>query len=611
MNSNPVVGGARRCLCLMLLTALAACSGVDRATQQSPARQMLEKQAVEVLRMRPSLATRMGLTDEDLGIRVNDAMDNYNSTHMREWRRSIRAMRQELRALPEGALDPLTRDAMDDVYSQLLGASEIPFGFIDSYGRHRPYVINQIDHPLAYIPDMMVNFQRLQNAEDVGDYLRRMWALSELVAGVLSKFNEDASAGWLPPKPVLQGGLVFIEEFTSVPPEEHRLVTHLLDTIERNGILTEEERAKVRNEAIAVMYRVVYPSYRNAAKEVRERLPQATTQAGLWARPRGEQFYQRAIVTEARTRKDAEKIHDIGLAEVARILGEMDRKLKALGLNSGSVAERMRGLAREKRFLYADTDEGRAALIERVRGVAKDMESRLPDYSGRLPGQAVEIRRVPVELQAGKAMGYYSGPPADGKGPGTFWLNLRAMDELPWFQLPTLTYHETVPGHHLQIALARTRSDRPSLWRYTTNSAFSEGWALYAERLAWEMGVYEDAPYADLGRLQDELLRAARLVVDTGLHYKRWSMSKAISYMAETTGKGEAEVRAETVRYMATPAQALSYKLGMMAILEMREAARASMGEEFVLADFHDKVLATGPVSMPLLKREIGTWSAR
>ena len=576
--------------------------------ESAAALELLQSHAGTVMKLRPSYATRMGLTDEDLGVRVNDAMDDYSVEQLGTWRREVDQMREELRALPASDLHPLTRRAMEEIYTSMLGAREVPFGFVDTFGRHRPYIINQIDQPLQELPKLLTTFQRVETREDVADYLRRLWALSALVTTVLDKFNFDANAGWLPPRPILVGSLEYIDGFTAVDPAEHKLVTGLLERIDASGALSEDERGRARNEAIAVLIRVVYPSYRNAAIAVRERLKFSDNDAGIWAQPLGEKFYRVAIRNEAGSSKSPDEIHKIGLSEVSRILEEMDAGLKVVGLAEGSVAERMQMLARDERFLFEDSDEGRAKLLAKIQGTVEDMERRLPNYFGKLPPQPVAVKPVPVELQAGSAMGYYDGPPATG-GPGVFWLNMRSMADLPWFSMPTLTYHETVPGHHLQIALARLQTGKPLLWRYTLNSAYSEGWALYAEYLAAEMGVYHDDPYGDLGRLRDELHRAVRLVVDTGLHAKRWPMDRAVTYMQQTTGKGEREVRAEVLRYMAWPGQALSYKLGMMDLQDMRAEARAQLGDAFSLSDFHDIVLGTGQVTMPVLRDEVRAWS--
>lgn len=608
------VSRAPRFIACAVLSGLAAWSvnaaAADSTSMDREARELFARHTAQVMRLRPLNATRAGLSDKDLGIRVNDAMDDYSAESMQQWRRNARQMLAELEKLPETAVDPLTRAALEEVYRAYPGAP-LPFGYIDMFGRHRPYIINQIDQPLQQVPKYISIYQRVGSDEDVADYLRRMWALTSLANTVLAKFNRDADGGWLPPRAVLEGAILSLEAFVAPPADEHELVVTLLEKADASGVLSEEERARVANEAIAVMVRLVYPAYRNAIETIRERLPEAKDAAGIWARPNGEQFYAASLRIEAWTDKSPVEIHELGKGEVARILAQMDAALAKQGYREGSVGERMRRLAGEERFLFPDTDAGRAALLARIEATAEEMRGRLPEYFGKLSERDFVVRPVPEVRQVGDSGGSYSRPPAGGDEPGIFWINLRAMDELPWFNMPTLTYHETVPGHHLQGTLFAAQVSRPALWRYSQNSAYSEGWALYAERLAAEMGVYKDDPFGDLGRLQAELFRAVRLVVDTGLHHQRWTMEQAISYMIDTTGRGSAQVRAEVLRYMAWPGQALSYKLGMLAILDMREEAMSLLGEEFDNARFHDQVLGTGQVSMPLLRQQVLDWARR
>ena len=570
---------------------------------------MLGRHLMNIMRMRPVHATRLGLGDADVGARVEDGMDEFNSRSLRGWRRTVRKMRTELHSLEESQLDALTLAALDDIYDVYLGASEVPFGYINESGQHRPYIVNQIDQPLQYVPKVMITFQRVATEEQAADYLRRLWSFSTLVDSVLGKFNLDADTGWIAPRPLLEGALEYIEGFVEPAPADHELVTSLMEKVEASGAFTVRQKEQIYNEAQMLMVRIIYPAYRNAAATVRDRLPEASEEAGIWSRPLGEQFYRHSIRHEARSNKSAQEIHDLGLAEVDRLLVEMDIKLDAQGYRDGSVGERLRMLAGEKRFLFEDSTAGRARLLEKLNATEASMRALLPAYIGKLPEQEVEIRPFPESIQAGAPGGQYDGPPADGSGPGIFWINLRDMADLPWFRMPTLTYHETMPGHHLQIALARNQAERPMLWRFHINSAYSEGWALYSEALAAEIGVYGDDPLADLGRLQAELFRAVRLVVDTGMHYKRWSREQAIDYMSEVTGRGKTDVTAEIERYMAWPGQALSYKLGMLEIQEIRAEAEASLGDKFDLREFHDQVLQTGAVSMPLLGEQIRAWT--
>jgi uncharacterized protein (DUF885 family) len=587
-----------------VLVLLIACSGPATGPEDvgPDAEVMLTKHSMQVLRARPVQATQFGLRDGDVGARVEDAVGDYGKAHLGRWRKDLRRMRRELDALPPSSLGSLTRSAMDDIYANFLGGSEIPFGFINTHGRHQPYIINQLAGPLQVVPTVIAHYQPAATAEEVGDYLRRLWALSPLVAGVLDTFNKDANAGWMPPTAVLEAALVSLEAFVAPPAEEHELVVKLVEKMAASDALTDDDRARARNEAIAVMLRMVYPAYQNAIQNVRDRLQESIPAEGLWARPLGERFYRAALKLEADTSLGPEDVHAHGLAEVARISAEMDMLLRAQGYTEGSVGERMQALAQAEEFQLQDTEAGRADLLDTLQQLAAGMQERLPDYFGRLPKQGLEVRPVPEARQHGAPRAYYTPPPVDGSGPGVFWINLRGIDQVATFRLPTLVYHEAVPGHHLQVALSREQRGRPLLWRLSVNSAYSEGWAMYAELLAAEMGVYREDPIGDLGRLEAELFRAVRLVVDTGIHQQRWSLEQAVNYMAETTGRSEDGLRVEVLRYMVWPGQALAYKLGMDGLLELRTDLGAARGEGFVLKDFHDEVLATGPVSLPLLR---------
>ncbi len=592
---------------LPALVLLAACSGPGAGPENvgPDAEVMLAKHSMQVLRTRPVQATQFGLRDDDVGARVEDAVGDYGKAHLGRWRRDLRRMCRELDALPSSSLGSLTRAAMDDTYTSFLGDSEMPFGFINTYGRHQPYVINHLAGPLQVVPSVIAGYQPAASPEEVGDYLRRLWALSPLVAGVLDTFNKDANAGWMPPTAVLEAALVSLEAFVAPPVEDHELVVKLVEKMAASDALSDEERARARNEAIAVMLRIVYPSYRNAIQNVTDRLRESNAAEGLWARPLGERFYRAALKLEADTSLSPEDLHTYGLAEVARISAEMDALLRQLGYIDGSVGERIHALAQAREFQLQDTEEGRAALLNALQQRAADMQDRLPDYFGRLPEQRLEVRAVPETRQHGAPRAYYTAPPAEGGGPGVFWINLRGIDQIAAFRLPTQVYHEAVPGRHLQVALSRERRGRPLLWSLSLNNAYSEGWAMYAERLAAEMGVYADNPAADLGRLEAELFRAVQVVVDTGIHHQRWSLEQAVDYMARATGRSEDDLRVEVLRYVVWPGQALSYKSGMDGILQLRAGLQAERGENFVLKDFHDQVLATGPVSLPLLRSQM------
>ncbi|MFT4941470.1 MAG: hypothetical protein ACI88A_004540, partial [Paraglaciecola sp.] len=270
--------------------------------------------------------------------------------------------------------------------------------------------------------------------------------------------------------------------------------------------------------------------------------------------------------------------------------------------------ERMVALSKEPRFLYEDSEAGRGKLIEDVNGFITEVTQKMSPLFKTKPEYQVEVRSFPKETQDSMPGGQYSPPPLDGSIPGIYWINLRDMQAVASFALKTLTYHEANPGHHWQISIALEQKDLPFLRLVAPYNAFIEGWALYSEQIAYELGMYENDPFGNLGRLQDELFRAVRLVVDTGLHHKKWNRDKAIAYMMDVTGTPESSCRAEIERYMAWPGQALGYKLGMLNILKLRTQAEVDLGDKFDLAEFHDVILTGGAVPMAVLKLKIKSW---
>jgi uncharacterized protein (DUF885 family) len=285
----------------------------------------------------------------------------------------------------------------------------------------------------------------------------------------------------------------------------------------------------------------------------------------------------------------------------------MDALLRSEGYAEGSVGARMIALGSEPGFLYANSDLGREDCIKDFTRIIEEMQQGLPQMFNRVPKAPVVVRRVPEFKQASSPQAYYDPPPLDGSRPGTFWINLRDITEIKKFSMRTLAYHEAVPGHHYQLAVARELEDVSLVQRVLPFTAYSEGWALYAERLAKEMG-YEQNPFDDLGRLRDEQFRAVRLVVDTGLHHEHWSREQAIAYMIDKTGMPETDVTAEVERYLVMPGQALAYKTGMLKLLELRARAQQALGDRFDLKAFHDQVLLAGALPLQVLDARVQGW---
>ncbi len=310
------------------------------------------------------------------------------------------------------------------------------------------------------------------------------------------------------------------------------------------------------------------------------------------------------------TTMSADEIHQLGLDQMAELTARADRILRAQSMTQGSVAERLGALGQEARFVYPNTDAGKEQLLTELNAQMAAIQRRLPDFFGRLPRATCEIRRVPPAIEAGAPGGYYQSPTLDGSRPGAYYINLRDTAEWPKWTLPTLTYHEAVPGHHHQIALAQEATGIPPLRRLPLYSVYTEGWGLYAEALADEMGAYENDPFGKLGYLQSFMFRAARCVVDTGLHHKRWSREQAIRYMVENLGDQESSVATEVERYCVWPGQATSYKVGQTRWSALRERARQALGDRFDIKGFHDTALAAGAMPVAVLERVIEDWIA-
>ena len=305
-----------------------------------------------------------------------------------------------------------------------------------------------------------------------------------------------------------------------------------------------------------------------------------------------------------------QQIHDLGLSEVERITSEMDEILNVQGMTEGTVGERMMALLDDSRFIYEDSEAGRAELLNDLNKYIQEISAMMDEQFATRPKYDVEVRKFPKAREESAPGGQYTNPPLDGSQPGIYWINLRDIKANPRFEMKTLTYHEAIPGHHWQVALNLEQEDLPMLRRIAPYNAYVEGWALYSELVGKEMGLYKNDPFSDLGRLKAELFRAVRLVVDTGLHYKKWSREQAIKYMMEIGGVVESDAIAEVERYMVWPGQALGYKLGMIQIVKLRNDAMQKLGDKFDIKEFHDVVLLGGAVPMSVLENKISDWVA-
>ena len=477
--------------------------------------------------------------------------------------------------------------------------------------RYSGYRVNQISGVTVNMPQFLTDTHVIKNEKSVRRYLSRLREFGRVLRETHARVIDDRANGVIPPDFVIEKALVGMNKFIEGGAENSPLVTTLGPKLDELEDVDETAAAAFINEATQLVSSEVIPGYEAIIGLFESMLPEATHDAGIWRLPNGEAIYAANLRSNTTTQYSPEEIHATGLAEVDRIEGEMLDILDSQGVMGDSFAERIRVLMDDPAHQFPNTDEGRAEMIAYLEAFDQKVMAIAADYFVTIPPQPLEIVRVPEYSQDSSPGGYYNGPALDGSRPGRFYINQKDTADNPRWTLPTLMIHEGSPGHHFQISTSQLIEGVPLLRRLSPFNAFSEGWALYSERIAkTDMGLYDDDPLGDLGRLQAEMFRAVRLVVDTGMHAKRWSREQAIEYMTAKTGMTNEEVTREIERYVVWPGQATAYKTGQLALLEMREDTEDALGERFSLRDFHEAVLMNGAMPLDILKETMADWTA-
>ncbi|EMO40488.1 PF05960 family protein [Leptospira noguchii serovar Autumnalis str. ZUN142] len=465
------------------------------------------------------------------------------------------------------------------------------------------YPANQLFGVQNQIPTFLATQHPITSSQDVEDYIARLEAVSkkidQLIEGILFRDKN----GILPPDFILDRLISEVEGFVTVPAKKNLLYTTFEKKIKKIDSVSVDFKNRSLERVKQSIESKVYPAYSKLLILFLEQKKHADSRAGVWKLPDGDLYYIQELKKHTTTELTPEEIHNIGLSEVSRIQNEMEMILKKIGKNK-PIPIAMSELRKDPNFLFPDNEEGKLQALEEYKKILNDSKEKTESLFFKMPKSKVEVERIPIFKEKTAPGAYYDEPALDGSRPGIFYANLRDTKEIPKFGMKTLTYHETIPGHHLQIAIMQELKGLPRFRNTITFTAYVEGWALYAERLAKDYNFFQD-PYSDLGRLQAELFRAVRLVVDTGLHYKRWSREQAISYMMQNTGMAPKDVTAEIERYIVYPGQACSYKLGMLKILELREKVKARKKETFDIREFHSVVLDNGSLPLSILEKLI------
>ncbi|MFM7459292.1 MAG: DUF885 domain-containing protein [Burkholderiales bacterium] len=475
--------------------------------------------------------------------------------------------------------------------------------------KYHDYPVNQMFGIQNDLPNLLTETQQVNDATDAEHYLARMALFPKKMDEVIESLKLREAKKIIPPKFAVEKSLGQIKAFMQPAPAKNALVLGLknkLDKIpaDKMGQPNRDAFLKRAEESVSTN---VLPAYSKLAQYLEALGSKALENNGVWALPDGEKFYNYQIESMTTTKLTGEKLHTLGLQEVARIGADMDAILEAEGYKKGTRAERLAALSKAPSQVYPNTDEGRAQILKDYTAIIDEINAKLDPLFGIKPKAKVIVERVPTFTENGAPLAYYNPPAMDGSKPGVFYANLRKPDEIAKFTMRTLAYHEAIPGHHLQIAIAQELKGLPIFRTVLPFTAYAEGWALYAEQLAWEQG-FQKNPLDNLGRLQAEMFRAVRLVVDTGIHAKRWTREQAIEYMIANTGMLEDEVVGEIERYFVAPGQALAYKVGMMKILALREKAKTALGPKFNLRDFHDAILKNGSLPLEILERVIDSY---
>ena len=567
--------------------------------------------ADQILMLSPEGATGLGLDHGKLaGLRSQ--LSDASQAGIDKGNAMIRSIHAQLLAIDRASLpaaDQLRYDTVRYATERGIDGTAFRYGGGASAGFSggtSPYVISQQGSAVSGVPEFLVSEHDIKNKADADAYLSRVSAFARQIAQEAEMVREQAAIGVVPPKFIADNALGILKQFRGTPAAQQRLVTNLADKTRALGL-----PGNYAAQAAKIIETAVYPALDREIAIFTAATANAPTTAGVQRLPDGDAYYAWALRLGTTTTQTAAEVHRIGLAQNEEIKARMDGLLKAQGMTKGTVGERVAALNKDPRFLYPDTDEGRAQLIAYLNGRIAAVRPLMPKLSHLGLRADVMVKRVPADIQDGAALGYMNPAALDGSRPAIYYVNLKSTALWPRYQLSTLTAHEGIPGHTWQLGyLAEHHAEVPVISSLTGFNAFVEGWALYAEQLIDESGLYDDDPWSRIGYLQAQQFRACRLVADTGLHSLGWSRDKTVAFLSTESGKGADAMTSETDRYCASPGQACGYKTGHNEIVRLRDKTKAALGAKFDLAAYDDVVIRTCGVPLELLGGVVDTYIA-
>ena len=565
---------------------------------------LLDELAERLLRLFPERATSLGVdTGERQSLRAQ--LTDRSAAGQTQIASTLRADLSRVDALDRSNLPHAVRTSVAVVktaYGIALDGFALPYGDVAvGEWRNTPYVVSQNVGAYLDIPRFLDSEHPIKDAKDVDAYLTRLQAYAVALDGELERVRAARAMGLVPPAFLIDKALNQLGASVKSAREGGTLVA----SIARR---TKEIPGDWARRARAIAAESVAPALERQVSELQTERGLATNDPGMWARPRGEEYYRWALRAATTTSLSPDEIHALGFEELKMLHAEMDSILRGLGYTRGSVGERMIALSTDPKFQYPDGDAGRAEILADIQKRLDWVRAEMPNAFNTLVRGNVEVRRLPPEEEPGAPAAYGGGGSIDGSIPGKFWLNLRTTALHTRFGLPTLTFHEAIPGHVWQQEYT---FKLPLIRTLLSFNAYSEGWALYAEQLAAELGAYDGNPAGRLGYLQGAAFRAARLVVDTGLHAKRWTREQAVQWMHEHTGNSVEEVAGEVDRYCSWPGQACGYKVGHSDINRQRQRAMAALDGRFDLKAFNDALVGGGNVPLDVLAMNVDAYLAR